>query len=122
MERQIRYWVEPASPPSTGEETLRWNVLVINEPREITGVHTKIKTTIPPTEDFRTLADGVVPKSGGLHYNLSSFYTHDIDPRKVEWRMVYGGRVVEDRKLATRKTSKGLPNYVRNAIKKGEFS
>ncbi len=97
-ERRIHYNFERA--PYPNEDFAKWYFLIINEPREIGRILTRIYQQLQPIlEEPTELTRGPIPNSGGLHFELLSLLTEKGEFPWNKYQAIYGGKWKKDRTL-----------------------
>lgn len=107
LERKI-YWNREFNYP--GEDVTSWYFLIVNKPREIKRIKTRIYEALAPTDNQENLDSNLIPGSDGLHYDLFKLESPRCgfkDPKKV-----YNGRWKRERRLCTRQESSTLLNII----------
>ncbi len=114
IERKLLWWkyLESDIPQLFG-----WNFLLINEPREIKIINSKICNALKIVEERRQIDSGLIKKSDGFHYDLFTIYSPTV---KIDFRNIYTGIVIRDRRLQRRETMDGW-NLLVNQIVSGEI-
>jgi len=114
IERKLLWWkyIESEIPQMFG-----WNFLIINEPREIKIINSRICHALELVEERRKIDSGLIENCGGLHYDLFSLYSPTVE---IDFRDVYDGFVKKDRMLQKRETRQGW-NYLIDKIITGKI-
>jgi hypothetical protein len=114
IERKLLWWkyVESEIPQKFG-----WNILIINEPREIKMINSKISQVLELIYERRKIDSGSIKDSGGLHYDLFTLYSPTF---AINFRDVYKGFAKEDRRLQRRESRNGW-DYLIDKINIGEI-
>jgi hypothetical protein len=99
MERQLRWYMENLE---SGVNEFQWNVLVINEGREIRQILRRLHEQLAPVSDERIIDEGLIEGSGGLHYCIREMTSPEF---RIDFSEVYKGMVVKDRRLQPKETS-----------------
>ncbi|MBS3172650.1 hypothetical protein J4438_03700 [Candidatus Woesearchaeota archaeon] len=97
IRRRIHYNLGQASPD---EDTVKWYFLIVNEPREIELIRNRIYQQLQEIHTRGTLSEGLVPQSGGIHYELIWLTTLLGEFPSNKYQSVYGGLWKRDRTLA----------------------
>lgn len=116
IERQLLWYMYSTRIP----ERHFWNILLINEPREIKTIRQKLQEELNPLVEDTTVSlrpivsetaidNGQIKNSGGLHYELFCLETM---VSAINFANVYQGKVSWDRRLRPRKTAEGWFDFI----------
>lgn len=114
IERQLRWY---RSIPNSGEDQFDWTFLVINEPREIRQILDRARQELLMVIDERAIAEGLIKKSGGLHYDLRIIRSEVYNP---DFSKIYSGRVLNDRRLNSKACSDNWNSLI-NLVASGKI-
>lgn len=100
--RKIRWYKRSEDSP----ERHHYNFLIINQPREITGIKQKLYDQLQPIIEEREIEQGVVE---GLHFKL---FTLETITSQIDFSRIYQGDVKWDRRLQPRKSGSGWNDFI----------
>ncbi len=108
QQRRIHWNVEGVY---SGEDIFRWYFLIVNKPLEIEKIKYRIFEDLAPIMNLEDLDKNLVPRTGGLHYDL---FRIESSRKRFGKPLseIYRGRWVRDRRLYTRKDSVSLYNII----------
>lgn len=105
IERKLLYGMYSTPNP----ERHYWNILLINEPREIKIIQQKLYEALSPIVSRTQIDRGKINGDPRLHYEL---FCLESTVSKIDFLRVYQGKVKKDRRLFIRESSEGWLNFV----------
>ena len=108
IERQLLWYKHSEANP----ETHYWNILSINEPREISLLKQNLKEQLKPIEEERLISEGLIKGQSKLHYEIFCLVTPICE---LDFSKVYKGKVRYDRRLQPRKSKDGWNDLIEKA-------
>lgn len=105
LERQILWYKKSEAVP----ESHIWNFLIVNRPREIEGIKQKIYEELKSVIEEKTIDEGLILDSEGLHYKIFSLTTTNPN---INFNNVYLGKVRKDRRLQSRVNYDGWIDFI----------
>ena len=112
---------------------LRWNVLsntgpvrhqyfflVLSDARTINRIKQKLYVELKSTDEHATFSAGSV-RGEGIRYELFTMTSYQPDQAKINWKKIYGGKIVRDRDIESRDIIDGLANWVSEKIDRKDF-
>ena len=113
VERQVR-WNKVTNIGEQEVVPYRWTFMIINEPTEIERIRQRVYDYMEPVDEPRSLDEGLIEGSRGLHYDFFSFST---DKSRINNPgEIYGGRFLKDRDLIE-SDEVGLARYLEPILK-----
>jgi hypothetical protein len=111
VKRQLLWYCSASEPPIN---IFEWNILLINTLGEIEGIKQKLYGQLAPVEEERQIRSGLIPNSGGLHYELTTLVSTIPE---INFQKIYKGKgkAKKDRRLQPKKTPEGWSDLIEKA-------
>jgi hypothetical protein len=101
IERQVRYNFKTDFGEQEEFTRHRWTFLIINEPKEINRIRERIYEQLQPIVEPKNLDNGLITRSGGLHYDFFSFSTQKSRIERPD-KIYHSKKFKKDRDLSER--------------------
>lgn len=112
-QRELRWNV--ISEDSADIPVQHWFFVIVNEQREAGIIKQRIREMLAPTSLERTVTEGLIPDSEGLHYIAITIDSYQAGkPEDINMHRIYKKRKRRDEKLGSHRSSDGLRTYIEN--------